>query len=348
MQDKLTIAVDGMGGDAGPSVVLAGLDIVRRKHSNIHFALFGKEDTVLPLLEDYPELANCIDFTHCDVAIAMDARPVLALRQGRRVSSMWNAIEAIKNNRAQVVLSAGNTGALMAMAKVILRTLPGIERPAIAGLWPNLHGYSVVLDLGATIGGTVSQYTQFAVMGCAYARGILGIKNPRVGILNIGVEDVKGTDNVREAAELLAASDINFIGFVEGDGIGQGVADVIVTDGFTGNVALKTAEGTARQFAEYLRDAMAHNWMSKLGYLFAYKGLQILRARVDPNVFNGGMFLGLNGSVIKSHGGTNAQGFAYASEVAVEAVRSDIVTHIGNDVEKMQNLLDNAWVENLE
>lgn len=341
------VAVDGMGGDVGPEVVLAGLDIARQSHKDVTFAVFGQENIVCPLLSEYPILSAQVNFTHCAVSIGMDEKPVSALRQGRRVSSMWCAIDSVHRNTAHVAISAGNTGALMAMAKVILRTLSGIERPAIAGMWPNLHGKSVVLDLGATVGGTVSQFAQFAVMGSAYARNILGISNPRVAILNIGVEDVKGTDHVRDAASILAASDMNFIGFIEGDGIGQGVADVIVTDGFTGNIALKTAEGTARQMSEYLRQALSRSLMSKIGYLFARRGFLELRSRMDPSVFNGGMFLGLNGSVIKSHGGTSPEGFAYAVDVAIDAARSNITNHIRADVKSMQNFLDTAWTETL-
>ena len=255
---------------------------------------------------------------------------------------MWQAIEAVKSDAAQACISAGNTGALMAMSKVVLRTLPGIERPAIVAVWPTIRGRSVVLDVGATIGGPASQYAQFAVMGAAYGRAIFNIPNPTIGLLNIGVEDVKGTDSVREAADLLARSELNFTGFIEGDGIGRGDADVIVTDGFTGNIALKTAEGTARQIAEYLRQAMGGSVFSRLGYIFARSAFKNLHQRMDPAAANGGMFLGLNGIVVKSHGGADSSGFAAAVALAVDVADSDISQTIAADIEKMQLLLDDA------
>jgi glycerol-3-phosphate acyltransferase PlsX len=258
---------------------------------------------------------------------------------------MWRAIDAVKAGEAKACVSAGNTGALMAMAKIILRTLPGIERPAIAGVWPTLKGESVVLDVGATIGGTAAQYGQFAVMGVAYAKTVFGLKNPTIALLNIGVEDVKGTDSVKEAAELLSHSELNFTGFIEGDGIGKGYADVVVTDGFTGNIALKTAEGTARQMGEYLRQAMSSSLMSKIGYLFARGAFAALRARMDPNAANGGMFLGLNGIVVKSHGSADIDGYATAIGVAIDVAEAGMVETIAADIDKMQSLLDDAWAE---
>jgi glycerol-3-phosphate acyltransferase PlsX len=205
-----------------------------------------------------------------------------------------------------------------------------------------------VLDVGATIGGPASQYAQFAVMGAAYGRAIFNIPNPTIGLLNIGVEDVKGTDSVREAADLLARSELNFTGFIEGDGIGRGDADVIVTDGFTGNIALKTAEGTARQIAEYLRQAMGGSVFSRLGYIFARSAFKNLRQRMDPAAANGGMFLGLNGIVVKSHGGADASGFAAAVALAVDVADADISQTIAADIEKMQLLLDDAWAQTLD
>ncbi|MGC6475508.1 MAG: phosphate acyltransferase, partial [Parvibaculales bacterium] len=228
--------------------------------------------------------------------------------------------------------SAGNTGALMAMSKVILKTLPGIQRPAIACLWPTIKGETVVLDVGATVGGTAQQYLQFAVMGDAYARIIFGIDNPRIALLNIGEEDVKGTDEVKLAADLLADSPLNFKGFVEGNGIGQGSADVIVTDGFTGNVALKTAEGTALQMSTYLKQVMSSSIWSKIGFFFAQSAFRALKMRMDPNNMNGGMFLGLNGVVVKSHGGANATGIASAVELAMEVASGYMSDRIAQEL----------------
>ena len=342
------ISVDVMGGDHGPNVILDGIEKSLAQRSDARFLLFGNEELVGPELARRPRVEAASTFTHCDMSVAMDAKPSIALRQGRKVSSMWQAIEAVKSGAAQACISAGNTGALMAMSKVVLRTLPGIERPAIVAVWPTVRGRSVVLDVGATIGGPASQYAQFAVMGAAYGRAIFDISNPTIGLLNIGVEDVKGTDSVREAAELLARSELNFTGFIEGDGIGRGDADVIVTDGFTGNIALKTAEGTARQIAEYLRQAMGGSVFSRLGYVFARSAFKNLRQRMDPNAANGGMFLGLNGIVVKSHGGADANGFASAVGVTIDVVDADISNSIAADIEKMQILLDDAWARTLD
>lgn len=342
------ISVDVMGGDRGPDVILNGIEKALVQRSDARFLLFGDEQIVGPALARHPRVESASTLTHCDMSVAMDAKPSVALRQGRKVSSMWQAIEAVKSGAAQACISAGNTGALMAMSKVVLRTLPGIERPAIVAVWPTIRGRSVVLDVGATIGGPASQYAQFAVMGAAYGRAIFNIPNPTIGLLNIGVEDVKGTDSVREAADLLARSELNFTGFIEGDGIGRGDADVIVTDGFTGNIALKTAEGTARQIAEYLRQAMGGSVFSRLGYIFARSAFKNLRQRMDPAAANGGMFLGLNGIVVKSHGGADASGFAAAVALAVDVADADISQTIAADIEKMQLLLEDVWAQTLD
>jgi glycerol-3-phosphate acyltransferase PlsX len=261
----------------------------------------------------------------------MHDKPSQALRRGRKTSSMWLAIDAVKKGEADVAVSAGNTGALMAMARFCLRMLPGIDRPALAAIWPTMRGDSVVLDLGATIGGDAHHLMALAVMGSAMASALFDLERPTVGLLNIGVEEMKGGEEIREAAELLRGMNLpqlDYIGFVEGDGIGKGAADVIVTEGFSGNIALKAAEGTARQFSEYLRSAMMRTWRSKIGYLFAKNAFRALRDKVDPNKSNGAVFLGLNGIVVKSHGGTNADGFAYAIDVGYDMVRYDLLTKI--------------------
>lgn len=345
---KTVIAIDAMGGDYGPAVTIAGLARTHNARPHTYFRLYGDAAKINAELKKHPKLAAASEVIHCDVEVEMDAKPSQALRKGRKVSGMWRAIQAVKDGEAQACVSAGNTGALMAMSKVILRTQPGIERPAIACIWPTIRGESVVLDVGANIGGTAAQYVQFAAMGAAYARTVFGIKKPEIGMLNIGVEEMKGTDAVKEAAELLSESELNFKGFVEGDGIGRGEVDVVVTDGFTGNIALKTAEGTARQMAEYLRQAMSSSLLTKIGYLFAKSGFAALRARMDPNASNGGMFLGLNGVVVKSHGGTDADGFATAVEVAIEAADADMLGEISQRIEKIQALLDDELVAPLD
>jgi glycerol-3-phosphate acyltransferase PlsX len=268
---------------------------------------------------------------HTDVAVSMDEKPSQALRRGRKTSSMWLALDAVRKGEADVAVSAGNTGALMAMSRFNLRMLPGIDRPAIAAVWPTVRGESVVLDVGASIGGDAHHLASLAIMGSAMARVLFDLDRPTVGLLNIGVEEVKGVEEVRAAAELLRSMNLphlEFIGFVEGDGIGKGAADVIVTEGFSGNIALKTAEGTARQIAEYLRSAMGRTWRSRLGYLFARSAFRALRDKMDPRKVNGGVFLGLNGVVIKSHGGTDAEGFASAVDVGYDMVRYDLLTKI--------------------
>jgi len=253
------------------------------------------------------------------------------LRSGRRRSSMWLAIDAVKKKEADMVVSAGNTGALMAMSKFELKMLPGIERPAIAALWPTLRGESIVLDVGASIGADAEHLVDLAVMGAATARILLGLKRPTVGLLNIGVEEVKGLEEVREAGRILRERpmpDLDYVGFVEGDDIGTGKVDVVVTEGFAGNIALKTAEGTARQIGGYLRAAMQSSLGSRIGYLFARSAFDKLRERLDPRRANGGVFLGLNGIVIKSHGGTDAEGFAAAIELGYEVVRDELLAKI--------------------
>ena len=237
----------------------------------------------------------------------------------------------MKKGEADAAVSAGNTGALMAMARFHLHTMPGIDRPAIAGIWPTARGQSVVLDLGASIGGDAHHLVSLAVMGGAMASVLLDLKRPTVGLLNIGVEEVKGGEEIRKASEQLRAMnlpELDYIGFVEGDGIGGGAADVIVSEGFSGNIALKAAEGTARQMADFLREAMASSWQSKIGYLFARSAFKALREKLDPNKSNGGVLLGLKGVVVKSHGGTNAEGFAYAVDVGYEMARCDLLTKI--------------------
>jgi glycerol-3-phosphate acyltransferase PlsX len=244
---------------------------------------------------------------------------------------MWLAIDAVKKGEADVVISAGNTGALMAMSRFHLRTLPGIDRPAIAGVWPTKRGESVVLDLGAAIGGDAHHLVSLAVMGAAMASVLFDKPRPTVGLLNIGTEEIKGHEEIREAGDRLRAvnlPELDYLGFVEGDGIGKGLADVIVTEGFSGNIALKAAEGTARQMAELLRNEMQRSWLSKLGYLLARSAFKALRDKMDPNKSNGGVFLGLNGIVVKSHGGISSEGFAYAIDVGYEMAHYDLLNKI--------------------
>jgi len=335
MSDKVRIALDAMGGDHGATVVLPGADIALGRHPDIEFWLFGDRGQMQPLLDRLPRLKAAAHLVHTDVAIRMDDKPSQALRRGRWKSSMWLALDAVKKGEADVAVSAGNTGALMAMARFSLRMLDGIERPAIAALWPTMRGESVVLDVGASIGADEEHLVNLAAMGSAMARVLFDVERPTVGLLNVGVEEIKGLEQVREAGRILREGSfphIQYHGFVEGDDIGKGTVDVVVTEGFTGNVALKTAEGTARQFAEYLRAAMNRTWVARLGYVLARQAFQTLREKMDPRRANGGVFLGLNGIVIKSHGGADAEGFAAAIDIGYDMVRYELLAKIGESV----------------
>src|SRR5580698_9755525 len=331
MSDKVRIALDAMGGDQGPAVVVAGADLALKRHPETEFLFFGNAALIAPLLDARPALKAASKLIHTDIAVRMEDKPSQALRYGRWKSSMWLAIDAVKKGDADVAVSGGNTGALMAMSKFNLKTLPGIERPAIAALWPTLRGESVVLDLGASIGADADHLVDLAVMGAAMARILFDLDRPSVGLLNIGVEEAKGLEPVREAAAILREQklpDLDYHGFVEGNDIGKGVVDVVVTEGFAGNIALKTAEGTARQIGEYLKGAMTRSWRAKIGYLLARPAFRQLREKMDPRRANGGVFLGLNGIVIKSHGGADAEGFAAAIELGHGVVRDELLVKI--------------------
>ncbi|HET7411744.1 MAG TPA: phosphate acyltransferase PlsX [Pararhizobium sp.] len=331
----ITVSIDLMGGDHGPEIVIPGVAKALERHPGTRFLLFGLEDQCVPILDRYPSLKAASTFYPCELAVSMHDKPSQALRQGRWRSTMWRAIEAVKNGDADVCVSAGNTGALMAMAKFCLRTMAKIERPAIAAIWPTLRGESIVLDVGATVGAEAIQLIDFSMMGAAMARALFEIERPTVGLLNIGVEEIKGQEEVKEAGRLLREADLKsleYAGFVEGDDLGKGTVDVVVTEGFSGNIALKTAEGTARQIAEYLRSAMSRTLLARIGYIFAKSAFDRLREKMDPRKVNGGVFLGLNGIVIKSHGGTDAEGFAAAVDVGYDMARNDLRAKIEQDL----------------
>jgi phosphate acyltransferase len=337
-----TIALDAMGGDFGPEVVIPGAAISLVRQPNMAFIFFGDETRIKAALAANPKLAAKSTIVHTDFAIASDEKPSQAMRRGKG-SSMWMAIEAVKNGQAAACVSGGNTGALMAMAKLILRPLPGIERPAIAALWPTVKGECIVLDVGANIGASSRQLVDFSMMGAAMARALFHVERPSVGLLNVGSEDIKGADEVKEAHTWLKASalPIEYRGFVEGDEIGHAAADVIVVEGFTGNIALKTAEGTARQIGQYLKDAMGSSALTKLGAVLARGGFVALKKRMDPRRVNGGTFLGLNGIAIKSHGGSDALGFASAIDLAYEMADSGLIARLSADLAAAQPLAAN-------
>ena len=332
MTGSLNIALDAMGGDNAPEVVVKGANIARQRFPKIHFQFFGDEGRVSPLIARYKALAKASSLHHTDKLVAPDERPSTALRAGRN-TSMRLAIDAVQAKEAAGVVSAGNTGALMAMSKFVFKTLPGVDRPAIASFYPTLRGESVMLDLGANLVCDADNLVQFAIMGNVFARTVLGIHRPTVGLLNVGSEDVKGHEAVREAAAVLRATSMpgEFHGFVEGDDIARGTVDVIVTDGFTGNVALKTLEGTTKLYAEFLRRSFKSSLVARIGYLLARPALNALRVRTDPRRYNGAIFLGLNGVAVKSHGGTDALGFANAIGVAVDMITQNSLDKIRDD-----------------
>jgi glycerol-3-phosphate acyltransferase PlsX len=344
MPQKVRIALDAMGGDIGAAVVIPGAALSLVRHPDTEFLLFGDRALIEAELLAHPALRAVSRVVHTEVAVSMHEKPSQALRRGRKTSSMWLAIDAVKKGEADVAVSAGNTGALMAMARFNLRMLPDIDRPAIAAVWPTIRGESIVLDVGASIGGDAQHLVSLAIMGSAMARVLFDLERPTVGLLNIGVEEIKGVEEVRYAADMLRKMNLpqlDFIGFVEGDGIGNGAADVIVTEGFSGNIALKAAEGTARQITQYIRDAMMRTWRSRLGGLLARSAFRTLRDKLDPGRANGGVFLGLNGIVIKSHGGADAAGFASAVDVGYEMVRYDLLTKINQTLHREGGAL--AW-----
>ena len=337
MAHKITIAVDAMGGDHAPDMVIDGIAQARTLFPDTKFLIYGNESCVKPLLEKYVELRAASELIHTEDVVSSDMKPSQALRRGRQ-SSMGLSIQAVKDGAADVAISAGNTGALMALAKFMLRTMPGIDRPALIAPLPTLRGESVMLDLGANVECDSNNLVQFAIMGAAYVRTVLGLSRPTVALLNVGTEDLKGKDSIKAAADVLKESGhlpLDFVGFVEGNDIATGEVDVIVTDGFTGNVALKTAEGTARLVTSLLGRAFKSSLFTKLGYLLSRHGLRSLKDHLDPNNHNGGVFLGLNGLVMKSHGSANAHGFASAVTSAIDMAQNDLIRLIMEDLQEI-------------
>lgn len=341
MAEPSVIAIDAMGGDFGPPVTVPGAEIARARHPSLRFLFVGDEARIKPELDRSPALRAVSQVVHTESVIAMDAKPSQAVRRGKG-SSMWLTLEAVRDRRADFAVSAGNTGALMALSRLHLKTMPGIDRPALAGQWPTIHRPSIVLDVGANIGASARELADFALMGAAMSRAVFGIERPTVGLLNVGSEEIKGVEEVKQAHAWLKQIDvgIDYKGFVEGDQIGQGVVDVVVVEGFAGNIALKTAEGTAKQIGTYLREAMTSSILTKLGALIAKRGFLVFKDRIDPRRVNGGTFLGLDGISIKSHGGTDALGFASAIEVGYGMARSGIVARLAADVAAFHGKLD--------
>ncbi|MBI4031317.1 MAG: phosphate acyltransferase PlsX [Proteobacteria bacterium] len=330
------IAVDAMGGDFGPSVTIPAAALALKERPETRFLFFGDERQVAPVLGREPSLRTAGTIHHTDKVIANDEKPVVALRTGRQ-SSMRLAIDAVSGGLAGGVVSAGNTGALMATAKMVLKCIPGIHRPAIASVLPTRSGSTVVLDLGANISCDAEILVQFAILGAVYARAVRGIDSPSVGILNIGSEDMKGHDQLRAAAAILSQVKFpgRFAGFVEGNDIPMGKTDVVVTDGFTGNVALKVAEGVGSLTGDFLKDAFKSSPLAMLGAMFAAGALKRLKRRLDPRFYNGGMFLGLGGICVKSHGGMDAYGFSRALLVAADLAAQDYNRRVVSEIESL-------------
>ena len=320
MVEPFSLAIDAMGGDRAPEVVLDGLVIAAERHPGARFLLVGDEAQLRPMMATRKRIGDCCTVRHTSAVIPSEMKPTAALRV--RGSSMRLAIDAVAAGEAHGVVSAGNTGALLALAKIVIKTLPGIDRPAMAAIGPSARGDVVMLDLGANVQCGARNLVQFAIMGDVFARTVLGLPAPTIGLLNVGSEELKGDERVKAAADVLRRSHIaaNFHGFVEGHDITAGTTDVVVTDGFTGNVALKTGEGALKLASDLLKQIFLGSLAGRLAYLLVRPGLDRMRTWLDPRRYNGAVMLGLNGVVVKSHGGTDAEGFAHAVDVAMDMV----------------------------
>lgn len=333
------LAIDAMGGDGGVAVVVAGVERALAADSSLRFTLFGDEAAIQAECARHKGLSAKVAITHSPETISGEDKPTQAIRRAK-TTSMGMAIAAVKAGHADAAISAGNTGALMAMAKLALRMIPGIDRPALAALLPTLGSHDLVmLDLGANTECDANNLFQFAVMGAAYARIIHGLELPSVRLLNIGTEELKGTGELRDAAAMLRAADhlpLRFDGFIEANSLGRGETDVIVSDGFSGNIALKTAEGTARFIGDLIRRAFTSSFRSKFGFLLSRPAITLLRKGLDPNLRNGAVFLGLNGTVVKSHGHTSPEGFCNAIQVAAKLASGRIAHRIAEDLTRIR------------
>ena len=333
MSETLVISIDAMGGDNAPQSVIEGVSRVIKKDSDTFFFLFGDEEKIKSLADEYHIPDTRYKIHHTTDVISGDAKPSVAIRSGRE-SSMWKAIMSVRNGYSKAVVSAGNTGALMAMSKICLGTLSGIDRPAIAAILPTSKNPLVALDLGANAECNSQNLVEFAIMGHVLHRVLYKTEHPSVGLLNIGSEETKGRDEIKEAATTLKSLDgkINFIGFVEGNDICAGKADVIVSDGFSGNVALKTIEGTAKFISNVLKQTIRQSIISKIGFMLATPALLKMKKKMDPRNYNGAMFLGLKGISVKSHGGADAYAFACAIESAIRMAKNDLCNKIKDEL----------------
>ncbi len=336
MTNNYIIALDAMGGDFGPSVYIPAAANALDKQKDLEFLIYGDKKIVRPLLDQHEKLKKHSIFHHTDITISSHDKPSKALRHGKD-SSMRLAIEAVRDGQAHGIVSAGNTGALMVMSKLILKSLPGISRPAIASVMPTQNGEVVMLDLGANLVCDAEILVQFALLGAVYAKVVQGVATPSVGLLNVGTEEMKGHDEIRAAAEVLSTVKFpgRYHGFIEGDDITKGTVDVVVTDGFTGNVALKTAEGVAKLTKHFLTEAFKSSPLAIMGYLLSMGAMKKMKDQVDPRKYNGGMFLGVNGVCVKSHGSSDALGTENAILVAADLIRNDFNTQVAEEIEKL-------------
>ncbi|WP_370931978.1 phosphate acyltransferase PlsX [Bartonella sp. DGB1] len=345
MTRKITLAIDLMGGDHGEKITIAGAAAAIKIYPDIFYLFYGIEDKVKDILDSYPELKGKYKFFASETYISMNEKPAQAIRRGRNISSMWQAIMAVKEKKADACVSAGNTGVLMAMSKIILRMLANVDRPGIAGIWPTLTGQAIVLDIGASIGATDKHLVNLAIMGACMYNSLYVGETPKVGLLNIGVEEVKGIDEIKNAGMILQNKKWNnfeYIGFIEGSDIGTGKAQVVVTEGYSGNIALKTAEGTAKQISKILKNQIKSSFWNKIGYLFSYNIFRNLKMVLDPDRLNGGLLLGLNGIVVKSHGGTSAMGFCSAIVKTYKIVEHNLLLKIEQELLQVDNInIDN-------
>ncbi len=335
LSDNLVISIDAMGGDNSPRVVIEGLAIASKKNPDVRFLLFGDESKVLPVLNTYPNLKKVCELRNAPEVVRNEDKPSQVIRN--RNTSMYMAIDAVRKGEAKAIVSAGNTGALMAISKLTLKTIQRIHRPAIVSIMPHLTGKYVMLDLGANTECDAVNLAEFALMGNIVAKHALGIEKPRVALLNIGAEEMKGKEEIHQAAKIIRNSqlDIDFIGYIEPHELPNGKADVVVADGFTGNIALKSTEGTAKLVVRLLKNAIKKSWLAKLGLPFMLGVGLNLKKTMDPRLYNGAMFVGLNGLSVKSHGGTDALGYSVAVENALKLVRQDFVSTIRDELENV-------------
>ena len=339
MTNSIHLSLDAMGGDNAPQIIVDGAAQSKIRYPDVKFSFFGNKNKLLPLVSSLKTLKDS-QIIHTDEIIGANQKPSIAVRKGKN-SSMGLAIQSVKSGQTDAIVSAGNTGALMAMTKLFLRPIEGITRPAIAAYFPTIRGESCMLDLGANIECDAKNLVQFAFMGQAFANIVMGVNNPTISLLNIGEEEQKGLDYIKEASQILTKlkDQINYSGFIEGDKIAQGISDVIIADGFSGNVSLKTAEGTALLVTSYLKKALSSSLSSKIGYLFAKRAINDFKLQMDPRKYNGAVFLGLNGVAVKSHGGTDAFGFANAICVAIDMVKYNFISDLKKKISKIDLII---------